>query len=176
MIQLRTVLLIVLLIGVQYSVACAQNGNKPGSTASATPLPTPSNSITQTDIAKLKWIEGTWKGMDGSNPFYERYRLEGTALVVDGFKDGTLKEIESTGRFELKDGVFGKQEGGVGSAASSITDNAIQFVPTVAGKGNYFRFERQSNGTWKAILEWPATADKPARSKEYVMEAYTAPK
>lgn len=57
-----------------------------------TPVPqaTPSNKFTAADIAKLKWIEGTWRGMDGDKPFYERYKLEETALVVEGLKaDGS---------------------------------------------------------------------------------------
>jgi hypothetical protein len=37
---------------------------------------------------------------------------------------------------------------------------------------NRFRFERQSNGTWRAVLEWPATTDKPARQKIYIMEPW----
>jgi hypothetical protein len=119
---------------------------------------------------------GDLAGMDGQNPFFERYRLEGTSLVVDNFADGALGKVEGSGAFELKDGEFGKTEGNVRSAAAFITDDAVQFVPAVSGKGNYFRFERQKDGTWKAILEWPATADKPARSKIYVMEPYTAPK
>jgi hypothetical protein len=28
------------------------------------------------DVAKIKWIEGTWRGMDGDKPFYEPYKIE----------------------------------------------------------------------------------------------------
>lgn len=133
--------------------------------------PTPSNKFTAADIAKLKWIEGTWRGMDGDKPFYERYRIEKTALVVEGLNaDGSLDG--EPGRFELKNGEFGKGEGDRRSAASEITADYIQFVPAVSGKLNRFRFERQSNGTWRAVLEWPATPDKPARQKIYVMEPW----
>ena len=132
---------------------------------------TPSKKFTAADIAKLKWIEGTWRGMDGDKPFYERYKIEETALVVQGLKaDGSPDE--EPGRFELKDGEFGKGEGDRRSIASEITADYIQFVPAVPGKLNRFRFERQSNGTWRAVLEWPATADKPARQKIYIMEPW----
>ena len=133
--------------------------------------PTPSNKFTAADIAKLKWIEGTWRGMDGDKPFYERYKIEGTALVVEGLKADGSPDGEP-GRFELKNGEFGQGEGNKRSAASEITDEYVQFVPPVGGKMNRFRFERQSNGTWRAILEWPATADKPARQKIYIMEPW----
>ena len=132
---------------------------------------TPSRKFTAADVAKLKWIEGTWRGMDGDKPFYERYKVEETALVVETLKaDGSVNGAPD--RFELKDGEFGKDEGDQRSVASEITADYIQFVPTVSGKTNRFRFERQSNGTWRAVLEWPATADKPARQKIYIMEPW----
>jgi hypothetical protein len=132
---------------------------------------TPSNKFTAADVAKLKWIEGTWRGMDGDKPFYERYKLEETALVVEGLNaDGSIKGEPD--RFELKNGEFGKGEGDKRSAASEITADYIQFVPAVPGKMNRFRFERQSNGTWRAVLEWPAITDKPARQKIYIMEPW----
>lgn len=158
--------------------ACGPTGNNAPApaTVSATPYPTPSKSITAADVAKLKWLEGTWRGMNGQTPFYERYRLDGTSLIVENFTDGTLSKIDNTGAFELKDGEFGKTEGAIRSAASYITDDTVQFAPAEAGKGNYFRFERQKDGTWKAFLEWPAANGKPPRSKVYVMEPYAASK
>jgi hypothetical protein len=132
---------------------------------------TPSKKITVADIAKLKWIEGTWRGMDGDKPFYERYKVEQAALVVESLNaDGSAKGAPE--RFELKDGEFGKDEGDDRSVASEITADYIQFVPAVPGKSNYFRFERQPNNTWRAILDWPAKSDKPARQKIYIMEPW----
>jgi hypothetical protein len=64
--------------------------------------------------------------------------------------DGSLKGEPD--RFELKNGEFGQGEGDKRSAASEITSDYIQFVPAVPGKMNRFRFERQSNGTWRAVL------------------------
>lgn len=132
---------------------------------------TPSNKFTTADIAKLKWIEGTWRGMDGDKPFYERYKVEETALVVEGLNaDGSAKGAPD--RFELRDGEFGKDEGNNRSAASAITADYVQFVPAVPGKGNSFRFERQANGTWRAVLEWSANAKRPAGQKIYIMEPW----
>ena len=137
--------------------------------AQSTAQSTPSKKFTAADVAKLKWIEGTWRSMDGDKPFYERYEIEETAMVVELLKaDGSVDG--EPGRFELKDGEFGKDEGHNRSVASEITADHIQFVPAVPGKMNSFRFERQPNNTWRAVLEWPATADKPARQKIYTME------
>jgi len=130
---------------------------------------TPSKKFTAADVAKLKWIEGDWRGMDGDKPFYERYKIEETAMVVETLNaDGSVKGDPE--RFELKNGEFGKDEGDQRSIASEITDDYIQFVPFVPGKGNNFRFERQPNHTWRAVLDWPAKGDKPARQKIYIME------
>ena len=132
---------------------------------------TPSKKFTAADVAKLKWIEGTWRGMDGDKPFYERYKVEETAMVVETLKaDGSVDGEPD--RFELKDGEFGKGVGDRRSAASEITADYIQFVPAVRGKLNNFRFERQSNNTWRAVLEWPAKGDKPAGQKIYIMEPW----
>jgi hypothetical protein len=132
---------------------------------------TPSNKFTTADVAKLKWIEGTWRGMDGDKPFYERYKIEETAMVVESLKaDGSVDGEPE--RFELKNGEFGKGDGDRRSVASEITADHIQFVPAVPGKVNSFRFERQTNGTWRAVLEWPAKGDKPAGQKIYIMEPW----
>ena len=132
---------------------------------------TPSKKFTAGDVAKLKWIEGTWRGMDGDKPFYERYKIEETAMVVESLKaDGSVAGAPD--RFELKDGEFGKDDGDQRSVASEITADYIQFVPAVPGKSNSFRFERQSNNTWRAVLDWPAKGNKPARQKIYIMERW----
>jgi hypothetical protein len=166
------IIMLLVMCGFGCSQGDAQKNSAPTNAASAAkPAATPATNITTADVAKLKWIEGTWRGMDGDKPFYERYKLEPAALVVESLKeDGSADGAPE--RFELKDGRFGKGEGDKGSAASEITDSSIQFVPAVPGKGNNFRFEKQSDGTWMAILEWPATADKPARQKVYKMEPW----
>lgn len=162
-------LIVAVLFG--FAAACSGHAQKEKSEV-ADPPATPGKTFTAADVAKLKWIEGTWRGMDGDKPFFERYRIEETAMVVEGFEDETLAKVTDTDRFELKNGEFGKGEGEKRSAASEITADYVQFVPAVPGNGNNFRFERQSDGTWRAVLEWPATADKPARQKVYIMERW----
>jgi hypothetical protein len=172
----RFCIVLVITFSIAFATACGQPGANnsanaitTSSPATATAAPTPAKSFTTTDVAKLKWLEGTWRGMDGDKPFYERYRLEESALVVETLKeDGS--PAEEPGRFELKDGEFGKTEGNARSAASEITDTYVQFVPAVGTKGNNFRFEKQPHG-WDAILEWTA-ADGTAKRKVYRMEPW----
>src|SRR5687768_17503316 len=90
----------------------AQNNTTSTASSSSTPSPVirPRTDFTPADIAKLKWIEGTWRGMDGDKPFYERYTLNGTTLIVEGLKEDGSADGEP-GRFELRNGEFGKGEG-----------------------------------------------------------------
>ena len=149
--------------------AANANAANPGNSSQGKAVPSPGKNFTKEDIAKLKWIEGSWKGMDGDNPFYERYKINETAMIVENLKaDGSVDG--EPGRFELKNGEFGKGEGDLRSVASEIADGFVQFVPGPAAKGNMYRFERKGPDSWQAVLEWQATGDRPARQKVYVME------
>jgi hypothetical protein len=110
--------------------------------------------------------------MDGDKPFFERYKIESNAMIVESFDDGTFITGSDITRFELKDGVFGSGDGDRRSIATSITDDAVQFVPEVAGRRNSFRFERRSDGSWNAILDTPASGDTPAQQKVFEMRPW----
>jgi hypothetical protein len=124
-------------------------------------------SFSTADIARLRWIQGTWRGSGVDQaPFFERYRFENeSTLVVDSFPDEKLDKVEHTTRFELKDGRFGSSH----YVASSIDDNAINFEPLANAK-NSFRWERVSDNAWKATLNLPAEGNRPARERVYNME------
>jgi hypothetical protein len=104
-------------------------------------------------------------------PFFERYKFENdSTLVVEGLADETLSKVNDVSRFELKDGHFGSSSGDSGSVATALDDNSITFAPT--GKaGNFFRFQRESDNSWKAVLNW---TDKNGAPKEriYLMERW----
>ena len=104
---MRNATLVLAIIIISFiAVACSNAQVANSNTQAPIAQPTPSNKFTAADIAKLKWIEGTWRGMDGDKPFYERYKLEETALVGEGLKaDGSPADEPS--RFELKNGEFG---------------------------------------------------------------------
>jgi hypothetical protein len=133
--------------------------------------------LSPADVAKLRWIEGTWRGTgDVEKPFFERYYFENdTTLVVESFADEKLSKVDDITRFELKDGQFGN--GGEGSrwTATAVDNKSITFEP-VAKARNSFRWERESENLWKAILNWPATDTKPARERVYRMERLPKPK
>jgi hypothetical protein len=125
--------------------------------------------FTTADVAKLRWLEGTWRGSGVDQPyFYERYRFESeTTLAVDGFPDEKLEKVDDTTRFELKDGQFASSN----YAASSIDDRSADFVPIAKAK-NSFRWERVSDNLWKATLRWPG-GNSTAQERVYHMERFS---
>lgn len=174
------VFLLALLVGL---TGCARVNSQSDSHATASPVGSPTTlpspkpmQITPADLRKLRWIEGTWRGTGGGVPtFYERYKFENeTTLVVETLADETLTKATDVGRFELKDGHFGQNNGESGSVAIALDDNSISFAPY--GKpSNHFRFQRNSENSWKAILNW---TDKTGAAKErvYIMERWRATK
>ena len=153
--------------------ACAKTESQPAAqtslspTASASPVP---KQITPAELAKLRWIEGAWRGTGGDVPtFYERYKFENdTTLLVETLADETLSKVSDQSRFELKDGHFSYSAEGSGSVATSLDDTSITFEPTGKSR-NSFRWQRESENSWKAILKW---TDKNSAAKEriYSME------
>lgn len=129
-----------------------------------------SKSITTADLSKLRWIEGSWRGTgDVEKPFFERYRFDNdTTLIIEGFPDESFTTPDDTSRYVLKDGHFGN-EGDIRWEATAIDEKSIMFVP-VAKARNAFRWAQESPDVWIATLDWPATADKPARQRVYRME------
>jgi hypothetical protein len=153
--------------------SCAQSrlGTEAQSNPSPSPSPSPSPKlITTSELAKLRWIEGTWRGTGGGvPPFFERYKFENdSTLLAETLADETFTKVSEAGRFELKDGHFGKTEGESGSVAIALDDNSVTFAPLGKSR-NSFRFQRESENSWKAILNWTAK-DGTAKELTYLME------
>lgn len=171
----RTLLLAIIIISslVLLTVAgCARN--QPANPAQKSSIPSPSpRLITMADLAKLRWIEGSWRGTgDGQEPFYERYKFENdSTLLVETLADDTLSKVTETDRFELKDGHFGKSANDSGSVAIALDDNSITFAPLGKSR-NFFRFQRESDNSWRAILTW-TDKDGAAKERIYHMERLT---
>jgi hypothetical protein len=145
----------------------------PSPATSPKPWPTPID-IKPADLEKLHWIEGSWRGTGGDvAPFFERYKFENaTTLVVETLEDEALSKVSDVSRFELKDGHFGYSGVDSGSVATALDDHSITFVPY--GKAhNSFRWQRESDNSWKAILNW---TDKTGAAKEriYNMQRWPA--
>ena len=88
--------------------------------------------------------------------------------------DETSSKVTDVSRFELKDGHFGSGTNESGSVATALDDNSITFEP-LGKSGNSFRFQRESDNSWTAILNW---TDKTGVPKEriYHMVRWAPPK
>ena len=173
--QKQLVFSLVILMALAASAGAQSNSAAPAATTQAKPSPSPLQ-ITVADLAKLRWIEGNWRGTGGGVPtFYERYKFENdSTLLVETLTDETFSKVSEEGRFELKDGHFGKSEGESGSVATAFDDNSITFSPLGKAR-NSFRFQRESDNSWKAILNWTGKDGAP-KERVYTMERMPAAK
>ena len=140
----------------------------------ATPSPTVTGgTFTAADLQKLRWIEGTWRGTGGGvPPFVERYKFESdSVLAVESLEGEKLDKVTDVTRFELKDGQFGGGSEGSRYVATALDDKSVTFGPAIKAK-NFFRWERESENSWKAVIYWPATDKKPAGERTYQMERW----
>ena len=140
----------------------------------ATPSPTvKGGTFTAADLQKLRWIEGTWRGTGGGvAPFVERYKFESdSVLAVESLEGEKFDKVTDVTRFELTDGQFGGGSEGSRYVATALDDKSITFAPAIKAK-NSFRWERESENSWKAVLFWPATDKKPAGERTYQMERW----
>jgi len=157
-------------------LALATACDPPPRTPAAVPAPPTASPqaavrLTRTDFRRLRWIEGSWRGSgSGQAPFYERYRFaDDSTLVVDSFADSTLATVSESTRFELRGGSLGNAGQAVRWVAARLDDRAVDFVP-VAGARNTFTWRYETPDRWTALLHWPPSDTRPARSATYTME------
>ena len=154
-------------------VACANS--KPAEQSTSDQKPTP-KTISATDLARLRWIEGSWRGTgDIDKPFYERYKFENdTTLVVESFPDEKFEKADDVSKFELKNAEFGTSADGAGSVATAFDDNSITFAPLGKARNTY-KWQRETADSWKAILNWREKPDGPLKERVYLMKRVTKP-
>jgi hypothetical protein len=76
--------------------------------------------FTQSDMAKLRWIEGAWRGSDaeGKLIFYENYNFVANEIVIKSYaQDSTFTKVKRQGKVYLQNGeIIHKGEGMLWSA------------------------------------------------------------
>ena len=165
-------LILLMVATLSFINSCTRTSASNSTQATPSPLVT-GKTFDSADLKKLRWIEGTWRGTGGGvAPFVERYRFESDkVLAVEGFEGEKLDKVTDVTRFELKDGEFGGGSEGSRYVASSIDDKSITFEPVTKAR-NSFRWERESENSWKAIISWPANDKGPAKQRLYQMESW----
>ena len=116
----------------------------------------PAARVTADQFARLRWIEGTWRGTGVDQPpFYERYRMaDDSTIVMESFEDSTLARVTSSARVELRDGRLSNVGEGAVWVASKLGPTHVTFAP-VEGARNTFTWRRVSADAWTATLSWP---------------------
>ena len=132
---------------------------------SATPKPRP---LAASDLEKLRWIEGSWRGTGGGvPPFFERYRFENPfTLVVETLEND---KVTSTSRYELRNGELGSGTDASRAVATALDDSSVTFAFAAPNRGG-FKWERVNDKQWRAVITWPASPNRAAGERVYVME------
>ena len=119
--------------------------------------------FTKSDIEKLRWIEGSWRGSDGNGrlTFYENYHFIGNEIVIKSYaQDSTFTKTKRQGRVYLLNGeIIYKSEGMLWSA-TKIDDLGIEFAPKKKAT-NSFIWQKESDDVWLARLMFEDDKGKP---------------
>lgn len=135
--------------------ACGQSGNSTGK-----------SNFTKADFEKLRWLEGTWRGVDanGQNPFFERYRFVGDGKIeTDSFSDSTLNKVDSQSSTYFENGEIIHKSGTMAWTASKLEDSLIEFAPKEKAS-NSFVWKKESADVWTARLLGKDSQGKPTET------------
>ena len=110
-------------------------------------------SVLPADVAKLRWIEGDWRGSGGGyEQFYERYEFDGDSVLRQySFSDSTFGQAVDTSVVRLYGDSLFSESGERRYVASALRDTSVTFAP-YARALNGFTWRRTSDTSWVAIL------------------------
>jgi hypothetical protein len=103
------------------------------------------------DLAKLRWLEGTWRGTStGESPVYERYHfVNDSTIEITYYSDSTLERPSGSGRVYLTVGRIYHTFGPGRWGASRIDKSGVYFVPQVNAR-NTFSWAYEGPNAWTA--------------------------
>ena len=136
--------------------ACERGAEPGGSHAPETgPATTPGAAHSRSEFARLRWLEGTWRGSGAGQPtFYERYTfVDDSTLRAESSPDSTFPDPAEAGSIELRAGRITTGGGDMLWAATRLDDRSVRFDP-VRGARNTFVWTRASDSVWTARLTW----------------------
>lgn len=105
------------------------------------------------DIARLKWLQGTWQGTTAGEPtFYERYQfVNDSTIEITYFSDSTMARSTGSGRVYLSVGRIFHTFGPGRWAATHVDESGVFFVPQ-ANAQNTFAWAAQSPDAWTSTV------------------------
>ena len=110
--------------------------------------------FTKSDMAKLRWIEGSWRGSDadGKLTFYEDYHFVANEIVIKSYaQDSTFTKVKRQGKVYLRNGEIVHRGEGMLWSATKLNDSQVEFAPKKKAT-NSFIWQRESADVWIAKL------------------------
>jgi hypothetical protein len=103
------------------------------------------------DLGKLRWLEGTWRGTSpGESAVYERYHfVNDSTIEITYYSDSALERPSASGRVYLTVGRIYHTFGPNRWTASRIDKSGVYFVPQVNAR-NTFSWAYQGPNAWMA--------------------------
>lgn len=113
----------------------------------------PKGAFGPADLARLKWLEGTWQGTSPSEAtFYERYQfVNDSTIEITYFADSTMTRTTGNGRVYLSVGRIFHTFGPGRWAATRVDESGAYFVPQ-SNAHNTFAWSSQSSDAWTATV------------------------
>ena len=112
--------------------------------------------FTQSDMAKLRWIEGSWRGSDadGKLIFYENYHFVANEIVIKSYaEDSTFTKVKRIGRVYLQNDEIIHRDEGMLWSATKLSHSQVEFAPKKKAT-NSFIWQRESADVWIAKLRF----------------------
>jgi hypothetical protein len=103
------------------------------------------------DLAKLRWLEGTWKATAPNEPtHYERYKFTSDSTIdITYYTDSTFARESGTGRVYLSVGRIYHTFGPGRWGATTLDSAGVYFIPQV-NANNTFSWNPSSADSWTA--------------------------
>jgi hypothetical protein len=119
--------------------------------------------FSKSDLQKLRWIEGTWRGSEnGQGGFYERYRFANDDVLENESlgPDLTSPKDGGKGSVYISDGNILHRGGSMVWIATALDDKSIHFAPK-ENASNSFSWEKESADVWIARIKFTDSQGKP---------------
>lgn len=164
---MRTLVLVIVGAAV---VGCAGAAEKNTDSVSATagrdaitpatpPVP---GTFTKADFAKLRWLEGKWRGfMTNGETFYESYTWENDSTMVKlSFADTTFTNSSDRSTIALRGTTVSDESATARYVATRLDSIGVDFAPE-RGATNSFTFTRENATQWSATLRFTDAKGQP---------------
>jgi hypothetical protein len=132
----------------------------------------PATAFGASDLAKMRWIEGYWRGSaTGERPFYERYQfVNDSTIEITYYADSAFSRTTGGGRVYVSVGRVYHTSGAARWGAAHVGADGIYFIPQ-QNASNTFTWTYRSPDEWIATLRTSGTGQE--RVTTYEMRRIT---